>query len=92
MITAMSADDCGSCSEKDCKILALQMWKEREHIENNCHEYFTLMSKRQELSADHMHHYTSFRVLRCTSLHIIQGVDWKVRGIFYRNQSLHNGT
>lgn len=75
MISVISADDGGSCSEIDCKILALQMWKETKSVEKNAREYFTLMSNRQELSGDHMHHYTSFRVVRHTSLHIIQGTE-----------------
>lgn len=88
MITVVSADDGGSCSEIDCKILVLQMWKETESVQKNAREYFPLMSDGQELSGDHMHHYTSVRVLRHASLHISQSVDWRMRTIFYPNQNL----
>lgn len=75
MITVVSTDVFGSCSEIDCKILALQMWKETENMEMNGHEYFTLISKRQKFCCDQMYHDTSFRLLTHASLHIIQGVD-----------------
>lgn len=75
MITVVSAADGDSCSEIDCKILALQMWKETENVQMNAHEYFTLMSNRQELSVDHTHRYTSLRALRHASQNIIQGLE-----------------
>lgn len=58
--------------------------------EKNAHEYFTMMSNRQDLCGDLMHHYTLFTVLRHASLHIIQRVETCVTthaGCWLENES-----